>query len=428
VVNDDLGGVAAIVQWLGYVARKQGAMLPIISSIDPVDRDIGFLPSDKYDPRHMLAGCHLDGQWTSGFFDIGSWTATLGGWGKTVVTGRARLGGIPVGVIAVETRTVELVYPADPADPKSQEMIIPQAAHVWFPDSAYKTAQAIQDFNFGEELPLIIFANWRGFSGGMRDMFLEILKFGSMIVDNLRKYRQPIFIYLPPGAELRGGAWVVLDSTINPRVMEMYADTDSRGGVLEPSGSVEIKYRDRDFIKTMQRPDDTLMRLDSQLRANNLSESETASIKAQTSSREKELLPFYQQMALKFADLHDTPGRMKAKGVVRDMVPWQHARKYFYHRLRRRLLELRVHRRMLKANPTLTHEDTARMTKEWLLRQDSSLQLDDDQQIASLLEIQKTWAPPLLKALKTEWIIHQVNQLAAQDPAVVRQVLTTLTQ
>jgi acetyl-CoA carboxylase/biotin carboxylase 2 len=31
----------------------------------------------------------------------------LGGWAQTVVTGRARLGGIPVGVIAVETRPTE---------------------------------------------------------------------------------------------------------------------------------------------------------------------------------------------------------------------------------------------------------------------------------------------------------------------------------
>lgn len=87
--------------------------------------------------------------------------------------------------------------------------------HFRFPDSAYKTAQAISDFNYGEELPLMIFASWRGFSGGMRDMFDEVLKYGSYIVDNLRKYRQPVMVYLPPFSELRGGAWVVLDPTIN---------------------------------------------------------------------------------------------------------------------------------------------------------------------------------------------------------------------
>lgn len=38
---------------------------------------------------------------------------------------------------------------------------------MWFPDSAFKTAQVIRDFN-QEHLPLMIFANWRGFSGGMK--------------------------------------------------------------------------------------------------------------------------------------------------------------------------------------------------------------------------------------------------------------------
>lgn len=88
-------------------------------------------------------------------------------WAQTVVTGRARLGGIPCGIIAVETRTVELHLPADPANLDSEAKTISQAGQVWFPDSAYKTAQAIQDFG-KEELPLFIFANWRGFSGGMK--------------------------------------------------------------------------------------------------------------------------------------------------------------------------------------------------------------------------------------------------------------------
>ena len=45
--------------------------------------------------------------------------------------------------------------------------LISQAGQVWYPDSAFKTAQAIEDMN-RENLPLFIFANWRGFSGGMR--------------------------------------------------------------------------------------------------------------------------------------------------------------------------------------------------------------------------------------------------------------------
>ena len=91
------------------------------------------------------------------------------------VVGRARLGGIPIGAIAVETRTVERVVPADPANPTSMEQKIMEAGQVWYPNSAFKTGQAIADLN-REGLPLIIFANWRGFSGGQQDMFDEVLK------------------------------------------------------------------------------------------------------------------------------------------------------------------------------------------------------------------------------------------------------------
>ena len=69
------------------------------------------------------------------------------------------LGGIPLGVIAVETRAMENILPADPANPDSEAKVIAQAGQVWFPDSAHKTAKAIFDFN-REELPLMIFANW----------------------------------------------------------------------------------------------------------------------------------------------------------------------------------------------------------------------------------------------------------------------------
>jgi len=132
--------------------------------------------------------------------------------------------------------------PADPANLDSDAKVIQQAGQVWFPDSAYKTSQAIKDFS-REQLPLMIFANWRGFSGGMKDMYEQVIKFGAYIVDALREYRQPVMIYIPPNGELRGGAWVVVDPTINERYMEMYADSESRGGVLEPEGTVEIKYR-----------------------------------------------------------------------------------------------------------------------------------------------------------------------------------------
>lgn len=87
------------------------------------------------------------------------------------------------------------------------------------------------------------------------DMYEQIMKFGAYIVDELQQYNEPIIIYIPPNGELRGGAWAVVDNQINPNHIEMYADPDSRGGVLEPEGIVEIKFRMKDLLKSMHRID-----------------------------------------------------------------------------------------------------------------------------------------------------------------------------
>jgi len=208
--NDDFEGVSKIVSWLSFVPDRKNQPVPILPSSDPWDRSIAYYPPQKqaYDVRWLIAGKEDDEGFQSGLFDKDSFEESLGGWARTVVVGRARLGGIPMGVIGVETRSVENIMPADPANPDSIEQITQEAGGVWYPNSAFKTAQAIQDFNNGEQLPLMILANWRGFSGGQRDMYNEVLKYGSYIVDALVKYEQPIFVYIPPFGELRGGSWV----------------------------------------------------------------------------------------------------------------------------------------------------------------------------------------------------------------------------
>jgi acetyl-CoA carboxylase / biotin carboxylase 1 len=208
--NDDFEGIQKIVDWLSFVPEKKGAPVPIRPLSDNWDRDITFVPPAKqpYDVRWLIGGKQEEDGFLSGLFDKDSFEESLGGWARTVVTGRARLGGIPMGVIAVETRSVDNVTPADPANPDSMEMATTEAGGVWYPNSAYKTAQALRDFNHGEQLPVMILANWRGFSGGQRDMYNEVLKYGSYIVDALVKYEQPIFVYIPPFGELRGGSWV----------------------------------------------------------------------------------------------------------------------------------------------------------------------------------------------------------------------------
>jgi acetyl-CoA carboxylase / biotin carboxylase 1 len=320
--------------------------------LDVIERPIDFspVPGRPYDPRFLLAGGEDEkGQWLSGFFDRDSFSETLAGWAKTVVIGRARLGGIPMGVIVTENRTAENVKPADPADVKASEAVTQEAGCVWFPNSAYKTAQAINDFRT-EDLPLIVFANWRGFSGGQRDMFDEVLKYGSLIVDAFVAYEQPVFVFIPPYAEIRGGAWVVLDASINASVMEMYAASGTaRGGVLEANGAASVKYRTKDLLSTMHRLDDKLVSLDKVFVAEDLADSVRVAIKAEILSRERALLPVYEQISVQFCELHDTPGRMEAVGVIRKQVEWKSSRTFFYWRLRRKLAEFDLRKKIIEA-------------------------------------------------------------------------------
>ncbi|PWN41690.1 putative acetyl-CoA carboxylase [Ceraceosorus guamensis] len=267
VAADDLAAMHQAVRWLAFAPKTKSSALPrLLSPADPWDRAVTYSPpAAPYNPRWLLAGARLSEinggtpvtnghsssatpqspgeDWVSGVLDRDSWQETLGGWATSVVVGRGRLGGIPLGVVAFETRTLERVVPADPANPNSNEQRILEAGQVWYPNSAYKTAQAIKDFN-REGLPLLMLANTRGFSGGLSDMHNEVLKQGSLIVDALVAYKRPVFVYLPPNAELRGGAFVVVATTINQQgKIEMYADPSARMGVLEPAGLVEIKMR-----------------------------------------------------------------------------------------------------------------------------------------------------------------------------------------
>lgn len=121
--------------------------------------------------------------------------------------------------------------------------------------------------------------------------------------------------------------------------MEMYADEDARGGVLEPEGIVNIKYRRDKQLDTMARLDPVYGELKRSLADKSLSSEQLSDVKVKMSERESLLLPVYSQISLQFADLHDRAGRMQAKGTIRMPLRWKESRRFFYWRLRRRLNE-----------------------------------------------------------------------------------------
>lgn len=131
--------------------------------------------------------------------------------------------------------------------------------------------------------------------------------------------------------------------------MEMYADVDGRGGVLEPEGIVSIKYRQEKQLETMARLDPLYGELHRRSLEKDLGKEDLQVIKAKMAERVETLKPVYLQIALQFADLHDRAGRMEAKGTIRHPLQWKMARRFFYWRLRRRLSEEVLLKRMASA-------------------------------------------------------------------------------
>ena len=420
--RNDMEGVRRILNWLSYIPAYKGAPLPMLTNpmSDPAERDIDFYPPEgvSFDTRLLMTG--QDGY--KGLFDEDSWDEILQPWAQTVIVGRARLGGIPVGVVGVESRTVEYTIPADPANSDSEAKVISQAGQVWFPDSAYKTAQAIYDFN-REELPLVILANWRGFSGGMKDMFDQVVKFGAYIVDALQEYNLPILVYMPPMSELRGGSWVVIDPTINPSMMEMYADPTACGGVLEPEAIVEIKFRMKDIRKAMERLDPKMKKLVEKLSDTSISNSEKTNIEAEMKLREEQLAGVYHQVAVKFAELHDTPVRMKEKGTIRDIVSWKSARRFLYWRLRRKLLETKLSNQIIKAAGPghVSHSERSEKIRRWFTEDNSEggHLWEEDRHVVAWLETQidsreRSTSQDSIKLIKRDAILSSLKNVSPE--------------
>merc|ERR1719171_3043806 len=151
-------------------------------------------------------------------------------------------------------------------------------------------------------------------------------------------------------------------------MMEMYVDTNARGGILEPPGICDVKFRKPDLLKTMHRLDSQLISLDAELKGaeDGIDTGDMEPVQKAITARENQLLPLYVQISHEFADLHDRPGRMKAKGVIREIVPWKRAREYFFWRVRRRLMQDALVKSLKEADGSLSHADCLSMLSTWI--------------------------------------------------------------
>ena len=200
--------------------------------------------------------------------------------------------------------------------------------------------------------------------------------------------------------------------------MEMYADEDARGGVLEPEGIVGIKYRKEKQLETMARLDPEYAQLKAQSLAKNITAEQASAVKAKMTEREQLLGPVYQQVAIQFADLHDRAGRMEAKGVIRMGLRWQNSRRFFYWRLRRRLSEEVLVKRMQSATvvPMPVFERAALrvqylgLLKHWSGMTDVEYETND-RKVAEWYESHRKDIYAKIDAVKSDAISQKVAEL-----------------
>ena len=191
----------------------------------------------------------------------------------------------------------------------------------------------------------------------------------------------------------------------------MYADEDARGGVLEPEGIVNIKYRRDKQLETMARLDQTYGDLKRSLNTPGLSQDELSNIKVKMTAREELLLPVYTQISLQYADLHDRAGRMEAKGVIRQPLQWKNARRFFYWRLRRRLNEESILKKMAAVslrNKDISREQNLEMLQAWTRIVSFE---EDDKAVAMWYEENRKEVHAKVEALKSEGVAYDVASL-----------------
>uniref|UniRef100_A0A0A9DNG5 ACC1 n=1 Tax=Arundo donax TaxID=35708 RepID=A0A0A9DNG5_ARUDO len=132
----------------------------------------------------------------------------------------------------------------------------------------------------------------------------------------------------------------------------------------------------------MGRLDPELINLKAKVQGAKLGNGSLESIQKSIEARTKQLLPLYTQIAIRFAELHDTSLRMAAKGVIKKVVDWEESRSFFYKRLRRRISEDVIAKEIRGVvGEQFSHRSAIELIKKWYLASQAetgSTEWDDD--------------------------------------------------
>ena len=198
-------------------------------------------------------------------------------------------------------------------------------------------------------------------------------------------------------------------------MMEMYCYENARGGVLEPEGIVEIKYRKPKILSTMERVDPVYTNLRRQLSDVTKTKEELKVISEKLQQYEIACIGVYEQAAVELADLHDRPQRMLQKGVIREIVEWKTSREYFYWRLHRRVKELEIAREL-----NLDRTQTNSKISQWIKEDLDSIDISDEDFVKWHTKNKNT-IKERLKEAKNDQMFGQLQLLYREAPELFKQ-------
>lgn len=236
-VENDFLGVKEIFNWLDY--HFNALQFNLASYTKPhfktkLERRLNFL--EKYNHKKVNE-IYNEREILENLIDSDTFKEYKTSYSSNIIIGRGKINGKSLGIISTESDSIR------------NGVCITK--NVLFPDSSDKIAQSIKDFSH-ESLNILIIANFKGFSGGKKEMEENVLKYGSEIVRSLKHCKTKVIIYIPPNGQVRGGSWVVFDKNINS-LITIYAHPNSEVGILQPDGICELKFKEKERIEVFSR-------------------------------------------------------------------------------------------------------------------------------------------------------------------------------
>ncbi len=226
-VPDDETCLKTIRDLVSHLGRREQAGFNRDVPLDPAfppDELYGLMPTvgtQPYDTREVLAR----------IIDRESWTEYKAGYGKTLLTGYARIDGWSVGIIANQRTVVRA---------KTGEM---QVGGVIYSDSADKAARFIMNCN-QKRVPLVFFQDVTGFMVGTRAEQGGIIKDGAKMVNAVANSVVPKFTVVM-GNSYGAGNYAMCGRAYDPRLMVAWptARIAVMGGAQAAKTLLQIQVR-----------------------------------------------------------------------------------------------------------------------------------------------------------------------------------------